>query len=97
MKEDKIDSIQVKIIVKGRVQGVFFRAETKNAADKLGVKGYVKNLGDGSVEAVFNGAEKIVTQMAEWCSKGPAAAKVEHLISSENEMLSNFKTFEIRY
>jgi len=89
--------LQVKIIVKGRVQGVFFRAETKKAADRLGVKGYVKNLIDGSVEAVFKGKEPVVTQMIEWCRKGPAAAKVEHLISREIETLSDFETFEVRY
>ncbi|RLC20093.1 MAG: DNA polymerase IV, partial [Deltaproteobacteria bacterium] len=55
--------IQIKVIVKGRVQGVFYRAHTQKQADRLGVKGYVKNLPDGSVEAVFEGDPKSVSQM----------------------------------
>ncbi|MCK5099842.1 MAG: acylphosphatase, partial [Desulfobacteraceae bacterium] len=66
------DKIQIKVVVKGRVQGVFFRVETKNTADRLGLNGYVKNLSNGSVEAVFEGDQQAVTQMVEWCHKGPA-------------------------
>jgi len=88
---------QIKVIVSGRVQGVFYRAKTKNTADRLGVKGYVKNLPDGSVEAVFEGEHLVVSQMIEWCRKGPAAAKVEHVLTEKAETLSKFSSFEIRY
>lgn len=91
------EKTQIKVIVKGRVQGVFFRAHTKDTADRLGIKGYVKNLPNGSVEAVFEGEQIVVTQMMEWCYKGPAAAKVDHVLSEKTAILSNFKTFEIRY
>ena len=91
------DKIQIKVVVKGRVQGVFFRVETKNTADRLGLNGYVKNLSNGSVEAVFEGDQQAVTQMVEWCHKGPAAAKVDHALAEKTEASSNFETFEIRY
>ncbi|WP_299976839.1 acylphosphatase [Desulfobacula sp.] len=89
--------IQIKVIVSGRVQGVFYRFHTKNTADRLGVKGYVKNLSNGSVEAVFEGEQPSVTQMMDWCHKGPAASKVEDVLAEKAEAPSNFETFEIRY
>jgi acylphosphatase len=88
---------QIKVIIKGRVQGVFYRAETKNTADQLGIKGYVKNLANGSVEAVFDGDRPAVVQMVEWCNKGPAAAKVEKVLVEKVDTPLNFETFEIRY
>ena len=91
------NKIQIKVIIKGRVQGVFYRAETKNTADKLGIKGYVKNLPDGSVGAVFEGDSPVVTQMLDWCNKGPAASRVENVQVEPVEVLSNFETFIIRY
>lgn len=91
------DKIQIKVIIKGRVQGVFFRARTKDTADKLGIKGYVKNLPDGSVEAVIEGYNPVVTQMLDWCNKGPAAARVENVRVEPIDVLSNFETFMIRY
>ena len=91
------DKIQIKVVVKGRVQGVFFRVETKNTADRLGLNGYVKNLSNGSVEAVFEGDQQAVTQMVEWCHKGPAISKVEHVLTEKAEAALNFTSFEIRY
>ncbi|CCK80390.1 DNA polymerase IV [Desulfobacula toluolica] len=91
------NKIQVKVNIKGRVQGVYYRAETKNTADRFGVKGYVKNLSNGSVEAVFEGDQKIVTQMIEWCHQGPSAANVEHVQVEKTNNLSKFENFDIRY
>ncbi len=88
---------QVKVIVQGLVQGVFFRAETKKAADNLGVRGFVRNLPDLSVEAVFEGEESIVNQMIEWCHKGSPSAIVNSVETKPMESISNFETFDIRY
>ena len=88
---------QIKVIVKGRVQGVFYRVHTQSQADRLGVKGYVKNLPDGSVEAVFEGDRQSVSQMVKWCHQGPKASFVEHVLAKEADGLSNFKIFEITY
>ena len=65
------------VVVRGAVQGVFFRAETRNRARSLGVAGWVRNKGDGAVEAVFEGDDQRVESMVEWCRRGPAGARVE--------------------
>jgi acylphosphatase len=65
------------VIVRGRVQGVFFRAEARDRAASLGLGGWVRNNRDGSVEAVFEGDRERVDSMVEWCRRGPAHAQVE--------------------
>jgi acylphosphatase len=64
------------VFVSGRVQGVFFRTETKYKADGYGVKGWVRNLPDGRVEAVFEGEEEAVKALIEFCKRGPQGARV---------------------
>ena len=91
------DNIQIKLVITGRVQGVFFRAETKKAADRLGISGYVKNLSDGSVEAVIKGDQASVSQMIAWCRKGPAISKVQSVKMEEISSVSDFNTFDVRY
>ena len=88
---------QVKVVISGKVQGVFYRAHTKNTADRLGIKGYVKNLANGSVEAVFEGDQPAIDQMINWCHKGPEMSRVENVQTQEIKPLTNFKIFEIRY
>ena len=68
---------RVRARVRGSVQGVFFRAETRARAESLGLAGWVRNAPDGSVEAVFEGAAERVESMVEWCRRGPAGAVVE--------------------
>jgi acylphosphatase len=68
---------RVRVQVRGRVQGVFFRAEARARAESLGVAGWIRNLPDGSVEAVFEGDEERVESMVGWCRGGPAGAEVE--------------------
>jgi acylphosphatase len=63
--------------VRGSVQGVFFRAETRDRARSLGVAGWVRNLPDGAVEAVFEGPDQPVESMIAWCRRGPAGAIVD--------------------
>jgi acylphosphatase len=65
------------VIVKGRVQGVFFRAETRDRAASLGLGGWVRNNTDGTVEAEFEGERERVESMIDWCRKGTALAEVE--------------------
>lgn len=64
------------VFIKGKVQGVWFRASTKEVAQRLGLKGWVKNLPDGRVEAVFEGDEDKLKQAIEWCREGPPGAVV---------------------
>ena len=65
------------VVVTGRVQGVFFRSETRDRASSLGLGGWVRNNGDGSVEAVFEGDAERVETMVDWCRRGPAHAHVD--------------------
>jgi acylphosphatase len=65
--------------VGGRVQGVFFRAETRDRARSLGLAGWVRNCPDGSVEAVFEGDRERVESMVGWMRRGPSGASVEHV------------------
>ncbi len=64
------------MLVRGRVQGVFFRSETRERARSLGVEGWVRNDPDGSVEAVFEGPTERVDSLVIWCRRGPAGAVV---------------------
>jgi acylphosphatase len=67
------------VVVRGRVQGVFFRAQTRDRARSLGLTGWVRNNADGTVEAVFEGDRERVESMVEWSRKGPSHAQVENV------------------
>lgn len=64
-------------MIRGRVQGVFFRAQARERALALGVAGWIRNNPDGSVEAVFEGPEAHVRSLVRWCGRGPVGAVVE--------------------
>ncbi len=90
-------AIQTRVRISGRVQGVFFRVKTKQEAGRIGVKGWVKNRTDGSVEALLQGDPEQVAQMTDWCQKGPPLARVDH-VHTENETITiNYKIFDILY
>jgi len=73
------DRVRAHVFVSGRVQGVYYRASTRDRAREAGVDGWVKNLDDGRVEAVFEGPERAVDEMVEWCRTGSRAARVENV------------------
>lgn len=81
-----------RIIVDGRVQGVFFRASTARAAQQIGVNGWVRNLQDGRVEAVFEGPAEKIAEAVRWASHGPERAVVTSVeeYSEEPEGLTGF-------
>ena len=86
------------LTVHGRVQGVFFRKHVKEKADKLGVKGYVKNGADGNtLEVVAEGEEQQLKELLKFCKIGPTAAKVDHVDFNEAEFENAFGEFVIRY
>ncbi len=84
------------IFVSGKVQGVFFRDNTKKKAESLGVSGWVRNLPDGRVEAVFEGEKEGVEKMTDWVRQGPAFAKVENLRVEKEDYKGEFQEFRIR-
>jgi acylphosphatase len=71
--------VRAHVVVRGRVQGVFFRAEAWDRAASLGLGGWVRNNPDGTLEAVIEGERERVQSMVEWCRRGPALAEVEHV------------------
>lgn len=82
--------------VSGSVQGVFFRDSTRRKAEDLGLAGWVKNLPDGRVEAVFEGPSESVREMVGWCESGPSQADVEDVEVEYGEAGSDLRGFEVR-
>ena len=89
--------IRAHVFISGRVQGVFYRASTKNMAEQLGLKGWVRNTSDGLVEAVFEGEETVVKDMISWCHKGPRSAEVSDVTVDYTKFLGEFEEFCITY
>jgi acylphosphatase len=89
--------IRAHVFISGRVQGVFYRASTKNMAEQLGLKGWVRNTSDGLVEAVFEGEETAVKDMISWCHKGPRSAEVSDVTVDYTKFLGEFEEFCITY
>lgn len=89
-------NIRVKVNVRGIVQGVNFRWYTKQTAESLGVRGWVRNLADGSVEGCFEGDSSAVQGLVEWCRQGPPSSRVESLQLQEEPFSGEFAMFEVR-
>ena len=70
---------QVSLVVRGRVQGVFFRASTQREAKRLGLAGWVRNRPDGTVELLAEGEEETLKELVAWSHHGPTSARVEHV------------------
>ncbi|MBI1294065.1 acylphosphatase [bacterium] len=84
------------ILVRGRVQGVGFRAGTRHKAASLGLIGWVHNLPDGDVEIVACGAPAALDQLVSWCRQGPPAARVSNVDVSEGNPPPGLNRFEVR-
>lgn len=89
--------VRAHVIVSGRVQGVWYRGTTRDVATKLGLRGWVRNLPDGNVEAVFEGEKEIVDKMVRWCHEGPTHARVDRADVEWEEPTNEFSEFSIRY
>ena len=90
--------VRAHLIVRGIVQGVFFRATMKEVAEEHGVAGWVRNLPDGrSVEAVLEGEREAVERVICWSLRGPPAAVVEEVTVRFEDYRGEFKGFTIRY
>jgi len=83
------------VFVKGLVQGVYFRANTRDTARHLGLTGWVRNLPDGRVETVFEGDRGDVDEMIRWCGKGPDAARVDKIDIQREAYKGEFMDFSI--
>jgi acylphosphatase len=89
--------VRAHVFISGLVQGVFFRWETRKNALKNNVKGWVRNLRDGRVEAVFEGEKEDVEKMIKFCEKGPPGAKVEKVEVKWEDYKGEYDSFEIIY
>ncbi len=92
-----MDNIRVHLKIEGRVQGVFFRDSTRRQARALGVTGWVRNVPDGTVEAVAEGPEDRVRQFAAWCRRGPSAARVDRVEETPEAWQGEFDAFDVTF
>lgn len=89
------DKVRAHAVISGRVQGVFFRAETQRAAHQYHVFGWVRNRADGTVEAVFEGDAQNVAQILEWCKQGSPSAQVDSVDVTWEDSTGEFDSFDI--
>ena len=87
---------RVKILVSGRVQGVYFRMFTQNKAKQFGIKGHARNLPDGRVEIIAEADHNSIEKLIEWSHKGPVTARVVQVEINDLESDDVFTSFEIR-
>jgi acylphosphatase len=84
------------VYVSGQVQGVFFRDSARERAEQLGLAGWVRNLQDGRVEAIFEGPSEKVREMVRWCAEGPSHAEVEDVDAEIEAARGDLEGFEVR-
>ncbi len=92
-----MNTARAHLYASGRVQGVFFRAFTRNIAAALGLSGWVRNLCDGRVEAVFEGRRDLIEQAIGECRRGPAGAHVEQVEVIWENFTGEFHGFDVRH
>ena len=90
-----MDNLRAHVVIEGHVQGVFFRASTRDEAVALGVRGFVRNNPDGTVEALFEGAGAGVRAMLKWCESGPSGAHVANLDIDYEDFKGEFSDFRV--
>ncbi|MDR2700214.1 MAG: acylphosphatase [Nitrososphaerota archaeon] len=90
-----MQNVRVHVYIVGKVQGVFFRQNVKRQAQNCGVYGWVSNLPDGRVEAVFEGEEVAVKKVVDYCRHGPSFAKVDHVEVFFEDYTGEFLFFRI--
>jgi acylphosphatase len=91
-----VGAIRVRVVINGRVQGVYYRDSCRREAQRLGVRGWVRNRSDGSVEVVAEGPRSKVDELLTWCRQGPPRAHVTG-ISVTDEVPAAERSFRIEY
>jgi acylphosphatase len=97
MPPPHMDLVRARVFVTGRVQGVNFRAATRDTARQANLLGWVRNLDDGRVEALFEGSRASVHRLVSWCHSGPPSARVEHVDVQWEEPTGTEDGFSIRW
>ncbi len=91
------EKVRARAVISGRVQGVFFRASTRDEARRLGISGWVRNLPNGDVEALFEGDKNTVNRMLAWCYQGPPYAAVAEVKVTWESYRGDQTGFQIAY
>jgi acylphosphatase len=91
------ESKRARIRIHGKVQGVFYRLNASQKAKQLGLRGWVRNHPDGTVEALLEGREQAIEEMIRWCRKGPPGAAVEKVDVDREPYRGEFNNFQVRY
>jgi len=89
--------VRTHVFVSGRVQGVFFRSETEDEANRRNIAGWVRNTSDGRVEAIFEGEKEDVEKLIDFCRRGPPGARVTKVNVQWDDYTGEFRDFKIRY
>jgi acylphosphatase len=95
--KDMEEQTRARVIISGRVQGVFFRVETQRAAERIGVKGWVRNQADGTVAAVFEGPKQSVDQAIQWCWQGSPMSEVTDVAVQWETPSGQYAAFDITH
>ncbi|MCK5392371.1 MAG: acylphosphatase [Deltaproteobacteria bacterium] len=90
-----MDKKRVQLIIHGKVQGVFFRASTKDKANELRLTGFVRNRGDGTVEVIAEGGRDQLQKLVDWCRKGPQLSHVNDVQLDWQPYIAQFEKFMI--
>jgi len=90
-------NVRVHLFIEGKVQGVFFRHHTKEKAIQEGVYGWIKNLPDGRVEAIFEGDHLAVQRIIEFCTASPGESSVTNVESTNEKYRGEFDNFSVKY
>ncbi len=88
---------RVRLVIEGVVQGVFYRASTREQAARRGVTGWVRNLPDGSVECLAEGEDGALQALVAWCRQGPPGARVERVAETWSDATGEFDNFRVSY
>lgn len=91
-----MSEVRAEVFISGRVQGVWFRQSTRHKADELGISGWVRNLPDGRVQALFEGEKSQVEALINWCWQGPTRAEVKDVRVEWLAPSSEFSGFHVR-
>jgi len=92
-----METVRVRLIIEGRVQGVWFRDSTRRQAVMFGVTGWVRNRPEGTVEILAEGEENAVEKLVAWCRRGPSGAKVDRLREEREPWQGQFESFDITF
>ena len=88
---------RAELVIEGRVQGVFYRASARQEAERLGLKGEIRNLPGGEVEAIVEGPKERLEEFISWCRRGPPSAQVENVQVSWGPAQGEFRSFRVTH